>query len=187
VIRLASPDDAAPVAAIYRPIVETTAISFEEGAPSDAEMRERIERTLRTYPWVVADGEDGVIGYAYAGRWRERAAYRWTVETTAYVRDDARGRGVGRALYAALFRVLAVQRFHRAFAGITLPNDASVALHRAAGFTDVGVYRHAGYKHGAWHDVGWFERALAEPAQPPGEPIALAALTATALDAALGA
>ncbi len=147
-------------------------------------MRGRIEEKLATYPWLVFD-DGGVLGYAYAGRWRERAAYRRSVEVTAYVHDNARGRGIGRALYEALFRVLAAQGFHRAFAGITLPNDASVALHGAVGFVPVGVFHEAGYKFGAWHDVGWYERAIGEETSPGAEPAPLHALAATVVGKAV--
>lgn len=186
-MRLATRDDAAAIAAIYRPIVEATTISFEESAPTDDEMRARIERTLTTYPWIVLDQGDGVRAYAYGGRWRERAAYRRSVEVTVYVREDARGRGAGAAAYAALFRVLAAQGFRRAYGGITLPNDASEALHRAAGFTPVGVYHEAGFKLGRWCDVAWYERALSDSAAvPPPEPIPLPQLAPAALARALG-
>ena len=172
-VRPATPDDAAALAAIYRPIVETTTISFEEVAPDAVAMRERVEKTLASYPWLVAADGNAVLGYAYAGRWRDRAAYRWSVETTAYVAASARGRGIGTALYGALVRVLDVQGFRRAFAGITLPNDASIALHERAGFTRAGVFRDAGYKLGRWCDVAWYERPVNEAAGRPAEPIML--------------
>lgn len=117
---------------------------------------------------VDAAGE--VQGYAYAGRHRERAAYQWAVDTSVYVRADARGRGVGRALYAALFDQLVALGYFQAFAGIALPNAGSVALHESVGFAPLGVYRNVGYKFGAWHDVGWWQKSLqplrAEPAAP---------------------
>ncbi len=159
-IRAVTPDDAAGIAAIYRPIVEQTVISFEEIAPGEPEMRGRIASTTATHPWLVCDDGGEVLGYAYARRWRERAAYRWSVETTAYVRNDARKRGIGRALYRALFGTLEAQGFHRAFAGIALPNDASVALHENVGFTRVGTFHEAGRKFEAWIDVVWYERAI---------------------------
>ncbi len=166
-------------------MVERTAISFEETAPDEAEMRARIAGKLPTYPWLVFEDGGEVLGYAYAGRWRERAAYRHSVEVTAYVREGARGRGIGRTLYEALFRVLAAQRFHRAFAGVTLPNDASVALHRAVGFMPVGVFHEAGYKLGAWHDVGWYERAIGEAKPAQVEPSPLHALDSTIVEDAV--
>src|SRR5947209_7654309 len=145
-LRLATPDDAAAIVEIYAPIVESTPISFEDDAPTVDEMRARIEKTLRTYPWLVAEDAGVLLGYVYASRHRERAAYRWSVEVTAYVGEAARGRGIASALYRALFRVLEGQGYRSAFAGIALPNEASVALHRAVGFTPIGVFHAIGYK-----------------------------------------
>lgn len=174
-IRLARAGDAPAIAAIYAPIVQHTAISLEEVAPSATEMRARIDTTLESWPWLVLDCGGEIVGYVYASRHHERSAYRWSVDVTAYVRKDARGCGVGRSLYARLFRVLAEQRFHRAFAGIGLPNDASVALHRSVGFEQIALYPEAGYKLGAWRDVSWWSRAIGPATVPPPEPIPLSA------------
>jgi len=133
-IRCVRPDDAEAIAAIYAPIVERTMISFEEVAPSADEIRARIEQIAKIWPWLVYDDGGGVLGYVYASQHRARAAYRWSVDVSAYVREDARGRGLARSLYEALFRVLAAQGYHRAFAGIGLPNDASIV--RAASPTN---------------------------------------------------
>jgi phosphinothricin acetyltransferase len=169
-IRTATTDDAAAVQAIYAPIVRDTSISFETEPPAVDEMRRRISSTLVQYPWLVAlDAEDAVCGYVYASRYAERQAYRWSATVTAYVRADQRGRGVGRALYAELLRQLTTLGYCQAYAGITLPNDASVALHEAVGFTCVGVFANAGHKLGRWYDVGWWQCALQRP-DPPPEP-----------------
>jgi L-amino acid N-acyltransferase YncA len=161
-------------------------ISFEEIAPSGEETSVRIATTLQRWPWLVFEEAGDVLGFAYATKHRERSAYRWAVDVSVYVGDGARGRGIGRSLYLALFRVLREQGFHRAFAGIALPNDASVALHRAVGFQPVGVYREVGYKLGAWRDVSWWERPIAPSGAPPREPIALAELSRAGLRRALG-
>ncbi len=144
-IRHCTPNDAADVAAIYRPIVESTTISFELEAPSDAEIRSRIVVNSRQYPWLVAEDCGSIVGYAYASAHRERAAYASSVDVSVYVAEKARARGVGRTLYEALFSCLAEEKkFHRAFAGIALPNEPSIVLHKALNFELVGVYREVG-------------------------------------------
>ena len=166
-IRMATPSDANDIQAIYAPIVANTSISFELQPPTVEEMRERIIKTLAQLPWLVSeDDQGGVRGYVYASKHRERAAYQWSVDVTAYVREDARGQGVGRALYAELQRRLVELGYFQAFAGIALPNAASVALHGAVGFKPIGVYRHVGHKHGNWHDVGWWQLEL-QPLRSP--------------------
>ena len=167
-IRLATPDDAEQVQAIYAPYC-LTPISFEAEPPSVEEMRGRLAKVLDQYPWLVCEDGGEILGYAYATQHRERAAYRWSVDTTIYVRQGRQRRGLGRALYTSLFAVLSLQGYVNAYAGATLPNPASVGLHEAMGFQPVGVYRQVGFKYGAWHDVAWFQRLL----QPrPGEPSA---------------
>ena len=156
-IRLATPDDGAALSDIYRPAVADRATSFEVDPPDAAEMARRVAATLEHYPWLVCEDAGSVIGYAYASRHRERAAYQWAVEVSAYVRES-------------LFRVLTLQGYQRAFAGITLPNDASVRFHEALGFSPVGVYHRVGWKRGAWHDVMWLERAVEEDLTPPDSP-----------------
>lgn len=164
-IRLATAGDAAAVAEIYAPIVVRTPISFEEEVPDAAEMRGRIRKTLETYPWLVWDSRP-IAGYAYATVHRARPGYRWSVEVSAYVREEMRGRRIARSLYAALFRILRAQGFHRAFAGIALPNDASVALHRNCGFEPIGVFHEIGYKLGSWHDTQWWQRDIGDGVAP---------------------
>lgn len=160
-VRLASLADADAIAAIYAPYVAETAISFEATPPPAAEMAKRIASTLERFPFLVFDQGDGVIGYAYAGAFAARAAYRWSVEVTVYTAPHTHRRGVGRALYTQLFVLLTRQGFHSAFAGIALPNPNSVGLHEAMGFVHQGTLRQVGFKHGAWHDVGWWRRSLA--------------------------
>lgn len=170
-LRPAEPRDADAIAAIYAPIVRDTFISFETEPPSASVMAERIAATERRYPWLVATMGGAVTGYAYGSALRPRAAYQWSVEVTAYVAETARGTGVGRRLYGSLLAMLRAQGFHGAFAGIALPNDASVRLHEAVGFRPLGVYREVGFKFGAWRDVGWWRLALAEGDAPPSEPV----------------
>ncbi len=167
-IRLARPSDAEDILSIYAPIVRETAISFELEPPTVEEMRTRISTTLQQLPWLVGEDEQSrVCGYVYASRHRERPAYQWSVDVTAYLRADMRGRGWGKQLYRALLAQLVDLGYIQAFAGIALPNDASVGLHESVGFRPIGIYRKVGYKHGAWRDVGWWQLELQRADVPP--------------------
>jgi L-amino acid N-acyltransferase YncA len=172
-IRDADPDrDAAACAAIYAPHVEGSPVSFEERAPDAVELAARIRRVAATHPWLVAELDGEVVGYAYACRHQERPAYRWAADVSVYVAAARTGQGIGRRLYMELFERLRRQRFRLACAGITLPNPASVALHESLGFAAVGVSRGIGWKQGAWRDVGWWQLELAPAGDgPPPEPL----------------
>jgi phosphinothricin acetyltransferase len=189
-IRLAAAQDADQIQAIYAPVVRETPISFEWEPPTPDEMRRRIEKTLAFLPWLVLDRGGDVLGYVYASKHRERTAYQWSVDVSVYVHADARHMGVGRALYTSLFAALVVQGFYNAYAGATLPNPGSVALHEAMGFRPVGVYAAVGFKAGKWHDVIWWARELQPKPADPRPPVGLAAVQGTpawraALDAGL--
>jgi phosphinothricin acetyltransferase len=181
-IRAARAEDADAIAAIYAPHVTEGAASFVERAPTADEMRARIAKLEGRFPWLVAEEDGGLLGYAYADRFRDRTAYRWAVETTVYVADGAQRRGVGRLLYARLLDSLRAQGFTQAIAAISLPNDASVKLHELAGFRRAGVYRQVGWKLGRWVDVGLWQAQLAEPGHPPAEPRAFAELDQPSAD-----
>ena len=172
-IRLAGSGDAAAVAAIYAPYVTAASTSFEYAPPDAAEMAARIASTLTFTPYLVLESGGEILGFAYASKHRERAAYQWSVDVSVYVHDRAHRRGVGRALYQSLFALLSLQGFYTAHAGITLPNPASVGLHEALGFRLVGVYRAVGFKRGAWHDVGWWQLPLRERTGAPDPPRSL--------------
>ena len=178
-IRVAGVQDAQAIADVYAPAVTSRATSFELTPPDATEMRRRIVTVLAQYPWLVCETSETVVGYVYATTHRERAAYRWSVDVAAYVGADTQRRGIARALYTALFEILALQGYRNAYAGITLPNPASVQMHKAMGFEQVGVYHRVGYKFGKWHDVAWFERPLAEHVLEPSEPIAFSMLATT--------
>lgn len=169
-VRPATAADAAAIAAIYAPAVTDNAASFEEAPPDAREIAARIAKVSARHAWLVAERAGEVLGYAYGGPHRERAAYRWSVEVSAYIRADAHRQGLARRLYTELFARLAALGYVNAYAGITLPNAASVGLHEALGFTKIGVYHGIGFKFGRWHDVGWWERRLPAPNDPPREP-----------------
>ncbi len=179
-IRDADPEaDAQSCLEIYAPFVSNSSVSFEERVPTVEEFRERIRATAAAYPWLVLVEAGRVAGYAYASQHRSRAAYRWAADVTVYIGPEHRGRGVGRGLYTELFERLRRQGIRTVCAGVTVPNEASVGLHRAMGFEPVGVYRRIGWKAGAWHDVIWLQLELvpATDTAPP-EPTAPGAKTA---------
>jgi L-amino acid N-acyltransferase YncA len=159
-LRSATEDDGAACASIYAPYVTDTAISFETEPPSPSETSRRIRAALDRHAWLVLEEGESIIGYAYGAPFRDRAAYAWSCEVSVYMEMGRRRTGGGRTLYEALLERLADRGFHLAVAGMTLPNDASLALHRALGFEPVGVYRQVGFKHGRWHDVAWAQRLL---------------------------
>jgi phosphinothricin acetyltransferase len=170
-VRSATAEDAAACAAIYAPYVTDSVITFEIVPPSTEEMAARIAEALLTHAWVVLEDEDQVAGYAYGSPFGSRAAYRWSCQVSVYVELGRRRTGAGRMLYDALLTRLTERGFRTATAGITLPNDASLGLHRALGFEPVGTYRNIGWKRDAWHDVAWTQRRLAVDRDPPADPI----------------
>jgi phosphinothricin acetyltransferase len=178
-IRLATTEDARHVQAIYAPYCQTP-ISFEAGPPTVEEMRGRLAKVLAQDPWLLCEDGGEVLGYVYASPHRERAAYRWSVDTTVYVKQGQHRRGVGRALYVSLLAMLPLQGYVNAYAGVTLPNPASVGLHEAMGFRPVGVYERVGFKNGAWHDVAWFQRPLQMRADEPPPLVRLEEIRQTA-------
>ncbi|MFN3724977.1 MAG: GNAT family N-acetyltransferase [Allosphingosinicella sp.] len=169
-VRFAAPADAAAIAALYAPFVEGSAVSLEDSAPTVTEMAARIAGGGHLYPWLVAEDERGVAGFASASRFRPRQGYRFTVETSVYVAPDRQGAGLGRRLYMVLIDLLTRQGFTQAIAALTAPNDASAALHRAMGFKKCGTYGQVGWKLGQWWDVALWQRALAPQQTPPQEP-----------------
>lgn len=173
VIQQARAEDGAAIARIYEPYVRHTPITFEETPPSAGEMAGRISQTLVLFPYLVGEIDGHLVGYAYASPHRLRASYRWSVDVAVYLDSAHHRRGIGRMLYGQLLPQLAAQGYVMAYAGVTLPNAASIGLHESIGFKRVGVYKNVGYKAGAWRDVGWWERQLIDPLPAaPAEPIA---------------
>jgi L-amino acid N-acyltransferase YncA len=165
-------EDAAACLEIYAPFVRDTVVSFEEGVPTLDDFADRIRAATATHAWLVLELAGQVVGYAYASAHRSRAAYRWAVNVSVYIGPSSRRTGAGRRLYTDLLERLRRQGFWVACAGITMPNDASVGLHRAMGFEQVGVYKRIGWKMGAWHDVSWWQLELAPATDtPPPEPL----------------
>jgi len=170
VVRDATAADAGDIAAIYAPVVGKTAISFEETPPGPGEIGRRMRATPRL-PWLIADDAGHVAGYAYASAHRARPAYRWSADCSVYLDPGYRSRGLGRLLYEQLITEVSNLGYISLFAGIALPNVASVGLHEAMGFRPVGVFRNVGYKLGAWRDVGWWQLPLCEGPSSPDDPL----------------
>jgi L-amino acid N-acyltransferase YncA len=185
-IRTARDEDAAAIHAIYAPSIISGVATFETELPGVDAIRERLRARLQHYPWLVWEGAGEVLAYAYAGRFRERAAYDWIAETSIYVRHDAQRRGIARRLYGVLLDVMRLQGITQAVGVITLPGSASVAMHEAMGFTPAGVWRQCGYKLGQWWDVGVWQKELQPAAIPPPAVTPFLALDAPALHALLG-
>jgi len=163
IIRPARETDAPAMLEIYRPHVESSTVSFETEVPSLDEYAARVRKYLSGWAGTVAQAGNGqLLGYAYGSSHRERAAYKWSVETTVYVAQTAQRGGIGRRLYAELMPMLAAAGYCNAYAGVALPNPASVALHQAVGFKPIGTFPRVGYKFGQWRDVAWFHLALRE-------------------------
>ena len=163
-IRSVTARDVEAIHAIYAPIVRETIVSFETHAPSGAELQERI---AKSHEWLVYEREGRVLGYTYAAPFHERAGYRWSVEVSIYLGPEARGAGLGKELLSALLERLKERGFVNAFAGIALPNPASVRLFESFGFEAIARQRQVGFKLGGWHDVGWWQLQVNVPTTPP--------------------
>jgi L-amino acid N-acyltransferase YncA len=178
-IRLAAADDAAAIAAIYRPYVEDSRISFEETAPDATEMARRMTGEVGGFhPWLVAEENRRLLGFGSSSAFRTRRAYRWTVETGIYLDANAQGRGIGQSLLTKLIRLLERQGYVAAIGAIALPNAPSVALHEKLGFFHTGTYRQVGFKMGEWLDVGLWQKELAPRRPSPAEPLPFASVGA---------
>ena len=175
-VRLTSINDAKQILDIYAPSILSTAISFEAEVPSIEEMQRRIEICLLKYPWIVCVVDKKIAGYVYASKHREREAYQWSCECSVYVHNNCKGKGIGKKMYQLLFEILKQQRFRNVYAGITLPNDASVRLHENCGFQSFARYENIGYKFGNWHTVGWWKLQINNYDLNPPPPLKLSQL-----------
>ncbi len=173
IIRLAEEADANALLEIYGPFCRNSPITFETSCPTVSEIQRRIRTVSEICPWLVCEHLGNILGYAYASRHRDREAYRWSVDVAVYLSVSHRGQRIGTALYTALFDLLRIQGFYNVYAGITLPNPASIRLHERFGFERIGIYRNVGYKAGAWHDVGWWGLQLRQAVASPAELIPL--------------
>jgi len=182
-VRIATKEDAQQILDIYAPSVLTTAISFEAEVPSVEEMQRRIESCLLKFPWIVCVVDEKIAGYVYASKHREREAYQWSCECSVYVHTELKGKGIGKKLYQLLFEILKLQGFRNVYAGITLPNDASVRLHEHCGFQHLANYENIGNKFGNWHTVGWWKLQINNYDLNPPPPVKLSQLDSAFLTA----
>lgn len=162
IIKLVSEADAAEILEIYEIYVKETAITFEYETPSLDEFRNRIKEISADYPYIVCLSNEKIVGYAYAHRQMERAAYQWNAELSVYIDKTCLRCGVGKALYSALIEILQMQNVRNVYGGVTSPNENSEKLHEYFGFKRLGIYHSTGYKCGAWHDVAWFEKTVGD-------------------------
>lgn len=169
-IRHIKPEDAQAVLDIYAPYIQHTNISFEYEVPTLDDFTQRIATITAEHCWLVCEHDGKIIGYAYAGPHRARMAYKWSVESAIYMAQDFFGKGMGKQLYQKLFELLAHQGYINVFAGMTLPNEKSEALHRSCGFEEIGIFRKIGYKNNQWHDVKWMQLAIGEYKSELGVP-----------------
>lgn len=167
-LRFATPADAAALLEIYAPYVEHTSVSFETEAPSLGEFTRRIVEITSAFPYLVAEEDGQILGYAYAHPYHERSAFRYTVETSIYIRQDHLRSGLGTSLYGALLDLLSLQGVETACALITLPNDRSIAFHEKMGFLPGGSLPQVGYKFGNWYGLAYLYRRLKDANQVPG-------------------
>lgn len=175
-VRLATITDAKEMVDIYSPNILNVATSFETEVPGLEEMQKRIETILPKYPWIVCAVDRKIAGYVYASKHRDREAYQWSCECTIYMHNDFKGLGIGKELYQLLFAILKLQGFRNVYAGITLPNRASVNIHEKCGFEHFATYENIGYKFGKWHSVGWWKLRINNYDLQPPPPLKLSEL-----------
>lgn len=184
-IRIAGPNDAFDILEIYSPYILNTAITFETEVPSLENFEQRIVTYQEHWPWLVYEADGHIAAYTYAGKHRERPAYEWCVESSVYVHDNFQQRGIAKMLYDALFALLKYQGCRNVYAGITLPNDKSVAFHKKFGFRWLADYKNVGYKSDRWNTVSWFHLQVNEYVEDPVAPMKFPAVDKEFLDKVL--
>ncbi len=167
IIRMVKDTDAQEILSIYAHYIKETAITFEYEVPTLAEFTKRIREISSDYPYLVCWLDGNIIGYAYAHRQMERAAYQWNAELSVYIDKSHLHHGIGKALYSALIEILQMQNMCNLYGSVTSPNKNSEKLHEAFGFSKLGIYHKTGYKCGAWHDVIWFEKNIGDCSLEP--------------------
>jgi len=175
-VRLAFKTDAREILDIYAPSILNASISFETEVPSMEEMQKRIDAILQTYPWIVCVVDGKIAGYVYGSKYRDREAYQWSCECTAYIHEQFKSKGIGKELYQLLFQLLKMQGFRTVYAVVTLPNEGSVNLHEKCGFEKFALFENVGYKFGQWHSVGWWKLRLNDYNPDPPPPLKLSEL-----------
>lgn len=169
-IRPVQIQDTKAILDIYAPYILNSAFTFETTVPSEQEFAERINTYTQKYPWLIAEDDGKIIGYAYAGKHRDREAYQWCVESSVYVLDEYHGKGIAHHLYNRLFELLKQFGYINVYAAITLPNSKSISFHTKMGFEHFTTFKNIGYKLGKWHDVAWMVKVINEHADDPGAP-----------------
>jgi len=168
-ISMSENSDAQAVLDIYRPFIESSAVTFETAVPSLDSFKKRMRDVRKEAPWLVCRSGEMLLGYAYGGRHRVREAYRWSREVSVYIKEGYQGMGIASGLYSSLIELMRLQGYCNLLAGITIPNPKSVGFHESMGFRHVGTYRNVGYKLGSFHDVGWWELFIGDKALAPSE------------------
>lgn len=181
-VRMVIKEDAAEILAIYSPYILNSATSFETEVPPVEQFQKRIEDCIQKYPWMVCVIDEQIAGYVYATKHREREAYQWTCECSVYIHRDFKGKEIGKELYQLLFQVLKLQQFRNVYAGITLPNEASIRLHEKCGFRRFATYENIGFKSGNWHSVGWWKLQINNYDLQPLPPLKISGLNTDLLD-----
>lgn len=171
--RLVKEEDAEEILSVYKPYIDNTAITFECESPTLEEFTLRIQEISKDYPYIICEENDKIIGYAYAHRQMERAAYQWNAELSVYIDGSHIREGLGKAMYRALIDILKLQKVKNVYGGVTSPNPNSEKLHEHFGFSNLGTYHQTGFKCGAWHDVTWFEKTIGEYSDNPEPPISI--------------